>query len=131
MGVEPYLIASSLRCVIAQRLVRKVCDHCAEETEPLAEDIALLKQHGITEYRLRRGIGCRNCDFTGYRGRLAIHEVLLVEGTLAKLILARKTDAEYVEAALESGMTPMMRDGLTKVAAGWTTTSEIFRVLAG
>lgn len=129
MGVESFLLASSLRCIIAQRLVRKVCDDCAVPYHPLEEERQLLQKHGFSNPDLRKGKGCRNCDHSGYRGRLAIQEVLIVNEELGRMILQKRPDQDYFDCAVRSGMLPMMKDGLYKVSRGWTTLSEIFRVV--
>jgi len=128
MGVEPFLVASALNCVVAQRLVRRVCPHCAREREPLPQERELFAAHGLAVGRLREGAGCAECSRTGYRGRLAIHEVLLCDEGLRSLILRKRTDVEYRAHAAERGLVPLVRDGLEKAAEGLTTVSEVFRV---
>lgn len=131
MGVEPFLVASSLRCVVAQRLVRKVCPHCAKEYEPSPKERETFAEYGIAVDKLRRGEGCGECSRTGYQGRLAIHEVLLCDDVLRGMILDRLSDSEYRKYASQIGLVPMLADGLAKAAQGLTTLTEIFRVASG
>ena len=128
MGIEPFLISSSLTCVVAQRLVRRVCNTCAEGYEPLDEEKRLLEQHGLVNLSLRKGKGCIACAQTGYKGRLAIHEVLPIDDTLRSMILQKRSDNEYKQQALQNGLIPMLEDGLAKVAVGLTTITEVLRV---
>lgn len=128
MGVEPFLVSSSLTTIVAQRLVRKICPSCATETEPTAEERQLLADHGIVLDKLRRGKGCAECGRSGYRGRLAIHEVLAVDDRLRTMILQRRSDSEYLEYAKTAGLKLMVEDGLQKAASGLTTITEVFRV---
>lgn len=128
MGVEPFLVASALNCVVAQRLVRRVCPHCAEEREPSPQEGELFAACGIKADRLKIGRGCGECSRTGYRGRLAIHEVLACDDGLRSMILQKRTDSEYRAYASARGLIPLVQDGLAKAAAGLTTVSEVFRV---
>ncbi len=128
MGIEPFLVSSSLTTVVAQRLVRKVCPSCAAETDPTEEERKLLEEHGIAPGKLRKGRGCADCGRSGYRGRLAIQEVLAVDDTLRTMILQRRSDSEYLQYARSIGLRPMIDDGMLKAAAGLTTISEVYRV---
>ena len=129
MGVEPFLVASALRCVVAQRLVRRVCRYCAAERPPSEREAELLAVAGIRADRLLEGAGCAECLRTGYRGRLAIHEVMICDDGLRNLILQKRADNEYREHALRHGLIPILHDGLAKAAAGLTTISEVMRVV--
>lgn len=128
MGVEPFLVASALTCVVAQRLVRKVCVHCAEEVVPLEEERALLAEYGYVVDTVRRGRGCVECARSGYKGRMGIHEVLTADDQLKSMILQRRSDSEYRQYAVEQGMVTMFVDGLEKVVHGQTTLEEVLRV---
>ncbi len=124
MGAEPFLISSSVRAVLAQRLVRRLCAGCAVGGPPTAEEHAAL---GATAPALLRhaGAGCAACRGTGYRGRLAIHECLLVDDRVRALVMAR-TDAATLRRQID---VPTLRaDGLAKAAAGLTTVTEVLRV---
>ncbi|GGG23553.1 GspE/PulE family protein [Paenibacillus abyssi] len=129
MGVEPFLISSAVNCIVAQRLVRRICPKCSEKVDPLPEEASLLRRHGIVVDLLSKGRGCGDCGRTGYKGRLAIHEVLLIDNELRSMILAKRSDNEYMKYAMDKGiLIPMAEDGLQKVAAGLTTIAEVFRV---
>lgn len=129
MGVEPFLVSSAVNCIVAQRLVRRICPSCSEEYAGTEEERSLLAEHGFTLLMLRRGRGCVECGRTGYKGRLAIHEILPVDDTLRAMVLQKRSDSEYRQYAVESaGMVPILKDGLSKVAAGLTTVSEVYRV---
>ncbi len=122
MGVEPYLVSSTLIGVMAQRLVRKICPHCKTEREPDSQ----AREQGIE--RLWEGKGCENCYGTGYRGRLAIFELMLIDDDLRELITRNATSREIKEKAAASGMTTLRQDGLRKVKEGITTIDEVYRV---
>jgi len=128
MGVEPFLIASALNTVVGQRLVRRICTHCAVPYTPVEEEAQMLSEFGLPNDRLRRGLGCAECAHTGYKGRIAIHEVLAVDDPLRSMILKRSSDYEYLEYALKNGLETMLQDGLTKAAAGLTSIQEVYRV---
>jgi type IV pilus assembly protein PilB len=132
MGIEPFLVGSAVDCVLAQRLARKVCSKCTEMFRPDAE---MLKAAGfaddIVEDRpeIPRAVGCSACSNTGYRGRLAIHEVMTVTEEIERLTVARASSEEVTRVAIEQGMRPLREDGLAKVLLGRTTIEEIGRVV--
>ncbi len=137
MGAEPYLVASSVILVIAQRLVRKICPACIESYElKKSEALSKFPQQVVEELfkntdevRLYRGRGCKNCDGTGYFGRIGIFEVLEVKPNIRELIIA-KASADRIEAqARKNGMTTMLEDGIQKILLGITTIEEIVRAL--
>ena len=130
MGVEPFLVASSLALVVAQRLVRRPCEACAEPYKPPAE---LLGRLGLTAVDMRgakprRGKGCIECNNSGYRGRRGIFEVLPIDSTLRETLLKTPTEAAVTEAAHANGMVTMRQSGLLKARRGETTYEEILRV---
>ena len=127
MGIERFLVASSLIGVIAQRLVRKVCPYCREEYVPLPEE---LRELGISETvrLLWRGRGCENCMNTGYLGRTAIYEILVVTKDVRKAILEGRDADEIRATALKAGMRTLRLDGARKVRMGITTPEEVLRV---
>ncbi|CAM4422850.1 GspE/PulE family protein [Paenibacillus tarimensis] len=127
MGVETYLIASSLVGVVAQRLVRRICPDCKTAYEPSEQEAIYMKSRGITADKLYKGTGCGNCNKTGYRGRLAVHEVLVVDDRLRQLIAQGATIQELREEAKAAGMVQLMDDGLEKVKLGATTLQEVLR----
>ena len=134
MGVEPFLLSSVLRAVAAQRLVRVLCPHCREAYMPDEQELQALGRMR-TLYRkgqpLYRARGCEECMHTGYRGRMAIYEIMPMSDTLKKLVV-EKADANVLrEQALAEGLFFLRDDGIRKVLDGMTTLSEIVRVTAG
>jgi type II secretory ATPase GspE/PulE/Tfp pilus assembly ATPase PilB-like protein len=128
LGIEPYLVASSVVGVMAQRLVRRICEQCAA---PFTPDEAELAWLGVTREAargMRKGRGCAACRGTGYRGRVGTFELLSMDERVRKLIQAHATAAEVKEAGVAAGMRTLRDDGLEKVLAGVTTTSEVERV---
>lgn len=128
MGVEKFLIGSSLNGVVAQRLVRKICRDCAIEKEPTNREKLLFEKHNIVVERTKKGQGCPSCNMTGYRGRTAIHEVLFIDDDLREAILNDESTVSIERLAREKGFRRLIEDGLKKVAEGITTTEEVFRV---
>lgn len=129
MGVEPFLVSSSVNSIVAQRLVRRICPSCAVEYSPSEEERMLFKTYGLEARELKKGRGCAECGRSGYRGRLAIHEILTLDDTLRSMILQKRSDSDYRAYAVQQTYIPLAKDGLAKAAAGHTTTSEIFRVI--
>jgi type II secretory ATPase GspE/PulE/Tfp pilus assembly ATPase PilB-like protein len=131
MGVEPYLLPSSLLAVLAQRLVRGVCEHCQEEVENPKEIFERLKvcpPTGCGPLQLRRGKGCTVCNQSGYKGRQGIFELMLIDDRFHDPIVHRAGAPEYQRLAREGGMRTMFEDGLLKVAKGVTTIEELLRI---
>ncbi|HJH10471.1 MAG TPA: Flp pilus assembly complex ATPase component TadA [Metalysinibacillus jejuensis] len=129
MGIEPFLLASSINAVVAQRLVRKICRDCSETYELSLREVKLLAQAGITNERhAKRGRGCPACNGTGYRGRLAIHEILPVDREIKDLILQDKGDLALQDAMQRHGYHTLAVDGFYKVLEGATTMEEVVRV---
>lgn len=129
MGVKPYLLAASLLGVMAQRLVRRLCPVCREAYEAAGEEMRFLAAHGCEERRFFRARGCERCHGTGYRGRMAIHELLSVDETLQRAIAEGGSNFEAL--TKEAGMTPLAVDGIRKAAAGHTSLAEVRRVAYG
>ena len=130
MGIEPYLVASSLNCVIAQRLVRVICSACKESYKPHDE---LMDEFGIHRDRfegkgLYKGTGCENCKFTGYMGRTAIFEILNINDMVKKMILDHKPSNMIKQKAIAKGMKTLRLSGWEKVVSGITTPEEVMRV---
>jgi CheY-like chemotaxis protein len=130
MGVEPYLVASSLSLVVAQRLVRRVCEECAAPYTPAARILKLL---GIEAADLdaaspRRGAGCAECGNTGYRGRLGVFEVLPVTASMRAVLMTNPNEGAVAAAARASGMQTLRSSALVKAHAGITTYEEVLRV---
>jgi type IV pilus assembly protein PilB len=130
MGVEPFLVSSSVGCIVAQRLVRRVCTSCAEERMPTVEERRIFEENSVEVHSLRVGKGCEKCGRSGYRGRLAVHEILLLDDTLRSMILQKRPDSEYRAYASEHGLIALNKDGLAKAAAGLTTVAEVYRVVS-
>ncbi len=130
MGIEPFLVVSSLKGIVAQRLARCICPECKEEYVPDA--ISTERQYmGIgpeDPIKLYRGKGCKSCEFTGYSGRLAIHEVLTVVPEMKELILNGASDIEIFRAGEKVGAVSMKKDGIQKALEGKTTIEELMRV---
>lgn len=142
MGVEPFLIASSVNLIVALRLVRKICDQCKESYTPDASLLEVLQHNeavmtcvnkltgstNISEIRLYKGVGCKICKNTGYNGRVGIFEILEMNEAI-RLLITKKSSADVINAkALEQGMTPLLYDGVSKVLNGTTTIEEVIKV---
>jgi general secretion pathway protein E len=128
MGAEPYLIASVLSGVLAQRLVRRICQNCRMPHEVDPADllaIGVTDGHGVQLYR---GAGCDQCRKTGYRGRIGIYELFVISEDVRGFILRRAPSHEIRKAAVEAGMVSLREDGWAKARAGLTTIEEILRV---
>lgn len=128
MGIEPFLIASSLAGVVAQRLVRRVCRDCSTEMMPTDREKEIFANYGIECLTIKKGKGCPSCSLTGYRGRVAIHEVLTVDDELRQLVMNAASGRDIRDYAKKAGMIFLIEDGLMKVAEGLTTTEEVLRV---
>ncbi len=124
MGVEPYVIVSSLSGVVAQRLVRKICTECTQEFIPSVEEKLLLEKYNITA-ALKKGKGCAKCNKTGYKGRVAIQELIVLDDELKQMIFEKQPDSAYRNYLKEKGFVSMLEDGLRKVELGITTVSEV------
>lgn len=133
IGVKPFLVASSTRAIMAQRLVRKICEKCKEPHQPAESELRVLgpaaKQLG--EAQLFHGKGCQDCSFTGYRGRLGIYEIFQIDDQVRNLIFEQVPSTELRIKARELGMRTLREDGLRKVVAGLTTLEEVLRVTMG
>lgn len=127
MGIPQYLLSSTIVCIVAQRLLRRICPRCREEYEP---DEDLLKMVGIPvgKYKFYRGKGCGFCLQTGFKGRVAVHEVLMMNDTIRQCIFEGRSTEEISKAAASSGMRPIRVDGFNKVINGVTTLAEVMRV---
>jgi type IV pilus assembly protein PilB len=130
MGIEPFLVGSALVTVVAQRLARKLCDRCKKPTE-YDEDylakIGLLIEEDETVYV---PVGCTSCANTGYRGRIAIHEVMTITEDIERHTVARASSSEINKTAISQGMISLRQDGWNKVCLGLTSIEEVLRVIA-
>ena len=132
MGIEPFLVGSALDCVLAQRLARKLCSKCKEAYVPTRESLLEMRFPWSPDEEpptLYRPIGCSACSKTGYKGRLALHEVMAVSEEIEKLAVERASALTISKAALADGMITLRTDGLSKVKAGHTSMEEILRVV--
>jgi len=131
LGVEPYLVSSSLIAIIAQRLVRKVCPDCRKVAEPSPHE---LRELGLGEVAAQNGaqffegVGCDKCFQTGFRGRTGIYEMMLINEEIRNLIYKRESSGTIKKSALDAGLQTLRMDGARKVLAGITTISEVLRV---
>jgi general secretion pathway protein E len=134
MGIESYLVSSTVSIAIGQRLVRKICRHCKEKipvTEAMAEAVSslpLIKPFNLGKI-LYKGKGCNECNGSGYTGRLCINEVLVADNDVKEAILRKASSSEIKRVGIQNGMTSMVEDGLKKALNGDTTIEEILRVV--
>jgi len=132
MGVAPFLVASSVNCIVAQRLLRRACKNCRQEIQPNAE---LLHELQLDPARLAEGKvykrgGCNECHDTGYKGRTGVYEVLQMSAKIRKMVLDRNSTAEIKTVALQEGMLSLRMDALRKMLLGDTTAEEVLRETA-
>jgi type IV pilus assembly protein PilB len=128
MGIEPFLVASAIDCVVAQRLARTLCSHCKQRTIIPAQ---VLRDHGFAaqfDIEAYEPVGCVRCNGMGYRGRIGLYEVMLISDEIRSLTLQRESSAEIMAAALREGMRRLREDGLDKVKSGLTSMAEVARV---
>lgn len=128
MGIESYLITSSLAGIVAQRLVRRICKDCAKKRLITATEEIILQKNNLKAHYLVAGVGCPTCNNSGYKGRFAIQEVLVIDANLKQLILQEVGPSELLEQAQRDGFKTLMVDGLEKVLEGLTTVEEVVRV---
>ncbi|MFC0473852.1 type II secretion system ATPase GspE [Robertmurraya beringensis] len=128
MGIEPFLVSSAVTGVVAQRLVRKICKNCSSPYEPTMEEKELFQSRGMDTSHLKKGKGCSACNNSGYRGRMAIHETLLIDDELRNMITQKMQDSAYRKYVNTKGFVSMFEDGLEKAAQGLTTLEEVYRV---
>lgn len=130
LGLKPYVIASALEGIIAQRLVRKVCEYCREPVQPTPEQLqrlgGLFTADPLPTYH---GKGCKHCNNSGYRGRVGLYEVLIPDEELKHLMTSNGSIRDITQMAKSKGMKTLLDDAREKVAKGVTTMEEILRVL--
>jgi type IV pilus assembly protein PilB len=132
MGIEPYLVASALDCILAQRLARKLCERCKEPYTPSVEELTAsgFPFHPDGDLpELFRATGCSGCGSTGYKGRMALHEVMTVTEEIEKLVVESASSEVIKKTALQQGMITLREDGMEKVRMGQTSIEEILRVV--
>lgn len=129
MGVEPFLVATSVHCVVAQRLVRRICSRCKEpvDTHPAALMNCGFPESEASTLQLYRGRGCDRCSNTGYKGRIALYEVMVIEDEIREMILSGASAYEIRQKALQLGMLSLRGSGLQKIRDGVTTSDEVMR----
>jgi twitching motility protein PilT len=128
MGIEGFLIASSVISIVAQRLVRKICDGCKTSHTPVPAEVEFATSVGAAVPRkMYHGAGCGRCNHTGYYDRVGVFEVLTMNDELRRMVIARAGHREIMDAAVMGGVVPLRRDAWSKAAAGVTTVSEILR----
>ncbi len=135
MGIEPFLISSSLLGAVAQRLVRRICPKCKIPYEPNPDELKILEENlrdkvDLKSMTLYKGKGCAFCNNRGYKGRTAIHEIMLIDDEIRELILKKVSKETIRETARKKGMYTLREDGLLKVLNGITTVEEVMRVTA-
>ncbi|RZS56444.1 type IV pilus assembly protein PilB [Microcella putealis] len=134
MDIEPFLVGSALDCIVAQRLARRLCEKCKEQYVPEVSQLVGMRigfdpeLHAVPT--LHRPAGCQHCSGTGYRGRIALHEVMQISEAIERLAVARASSAEIGRVAVEEGMITLRQDGWLKVAMGKTSIEEVLRVVA-
>jgi type IV pilus assembly protein PilB len=130
MGIEPFLISSSVIGIIAQRLVRRICPRCKKEAKLTSDLAKILEEYNMDSKKiiLNKGEGCPYCKETGYKGRIAIFELMIITDTIRDLISSNITSGKLRETALKEGMCQLKEDGLKKVCEGVTTIDEVLRV---
>ena len=133
MGVEPFLITASVNLVLAQRLARRVCNDCAQRVQL---DESIIRDLGVSEADVaqgqpRKGAGCKTCNGTGYKGRIALYEVMRFGENLKEMVLQGASTAELKAAAIKGGMKTLRQSGIVKIMEGMTTPEEVMRVTMG
>ncbi|PAD36430.1 GspE/PulE family protein [Terribacillus saccharophilus] len=128
MKIEPYLVVSSVSGVVSQRLVKRICRDCKEAYSPSSVEAELLGRHSLDNEILYRGRGCNSCKQTGYKGRMAVHELLVVDDQIRDLLIKNRSVDEIKQAAIENGMKMLIDDGLEKALQGMTTVEEVLRI---
>ena len=133
IGVKPFLVASSLRAIMAQRLCRCICEHCKEEYDPVPSDVQALGPAGIqlAQNKLFKGRGCNKCSLSGYHGRKGIFEIFLINDEIQRMIFEKTSATVLRQRAREMGMRTLREDGVRKIGAGITTIEEVMRVTMG
>jgi type II secretory ATPase GspE/PulE/Tfp pilus assembly ATPase PilB-like protein len=128
MGIEPYLLTSSITAILAQRLVRRVCPHCKEVYEPTEFEREILEEYGDADRVVYKGKGCPECLGTGYLGRIGVFELLTLNSKIRQMVQEKASSEEIKAEATKNGMTTLRQDGISRALSGDTTISEIVRV---
>jgi type IV pilus assembly protein PilB len=128
MGIPCYIVASTLKAVLAQRLSRRLCDSCKEPYDPKPEEIEIFKANNVEipkGSKFYKPAGCKKCNNTGFKGRVGIHELLVMDDRLREFMLKEYASDPLKKQAVSQGMRPLIADGLSKVIKGWTTVKEV------
>ncbi|SNZ06691.1 type IV pilus assembly protein PilB [Persephonella hydrogeniphila] len=131
MGIESYLLADSLLLICAQRLVKKICNNCKTEYKPSKKEEIVIKNAGFEvneNTKLYKGLGCKICNFTGYKGRTGIHELLKVDEEIKGMLIEKKSTEEIKQTAIQKGMKTLRQDAVMKALEGITTIDEVIKV---
>ncbi len=130
MGIEPFLVSASVVVIVAQRLCRKVCEQCREEVEVPESTLTNMgfTQDEISSFKCYKGKGCSACSETGYKGRIALYEVMPISDDIKEMILKGDSIANIKKTAIELGMKTLRMSGLVKIKEGLTSVEEILRV---
>ncbi len=128
-NVEPFLIASTVKGILAQRLVRRICKDCKEVYTPSLEELEMIGIEKETDMQFFKGKGCLSCRDTGFRGRIGIYELLLMDAKISELVLNQEPGYKIRKQARKNGMTTLLEDGLIKINRGDTTISEVYETL--
>jgi type II secretory ATPase GspE/PulE/Tfp pilus assembly ATPase PilB-like protein len=128
MGVEPFLVGSSVRSFIAQRLVRRLCPHCSQPGEHKDDELQRIGFPIEFASQIRRPVGCERCRNTGYAGRTALYEICMMSTRMQELIQKRATGSDLRDLAIREGMVPLRKSGWQKVSEGITSIAEVVRV---
>jgi general secretion pathway protein E/type IV pilus assembly protein PilB len=130
MGIKSFLVASSVKAIMAQRLARRVCKNCAVPVEPTEDELRLLDMNpeDFEGGTLMKGRGCSECANSGYKGRMGLYEIFMITDDIQNLIFSQATTMEIREAARRNGMRTLRDDGLRKAMSGSTTLEEVIRI---
>jgi len=128
LGIDPYLASTSLNLIMAQRLVRELCEHCKEQYQPAPNDLERLHLGNFTD-PIYRSKGCSKCDQTGYKGRIGLYEVLRITPAIRALIASKANEAELRKGASEGGTIPLIESAIQKIKNGQTSIEEVLRVV--
>lgn len=128
-NVEPFLIASTVKGILAQRLVRRICKDCKEAYDPSLEELEMIGLEKKTDMQFFKGKGCLSCRDTGFKGRIGIYELLLMDAKISEFVLNQEPGYKIREQARKNGMSTLLEDGLIKINRGDTTISEVYETL--
>ncbi len=128
MGIESYLLTSSITAILAQRLVRRICPHCKEVYEPTEFENRILEEHAGADRPVYKGTGCPECLDTGYLGRIGVFELLTLNSKIRQMVQEKASSEDIKTEAIRNGMTTLRQDGVNRALAGDTTIAEVVRV---